>query len=362
MNYVNISETEYCNIVINRIKEYMDKNNLKQLDLSRESKISQSTLSKIMSGETKLTLLHIYKLCIALKIDPETLVSFDQEITTETLHPIDAGIINKRFINDQILIRTTTHSAFKGYITEEPFYIYLYSTISSESSLLEGKIEFKDTKYHNYCNAELILFTGKKKSDGTPITKNYYGELIISLTMGACYCILINSEIGEICSLNFKHTFLFNQKLVCRVGAMISTSSGTSKLPIMQRFLITEKRLNVNSEFDSDFEFVRGQLRLNESEIVIKNDSLKQILSKTYSSDELKNLIEICVEEIEKNLGSIDQDGYSVFDENKIRSINALSSLKAQVISILRNNSISSKYNKISTKTDEFAFQYIDNK
>ena len=86
------------------------------------------------------------------------------------------------------------------------------------------------------------------------------------------------------------------------------------------------------------------------------------MLSKTYSSDELKNLIEICVEEIEKNLGSIDQDGYSVFDENKIRSINALSSLKAQVISILRNNSISSKYNKISTKTDEFAFQYIDNK
>lgn len=35
MNYVNISETEYCNIVINRIKEYMEKNNLKQLDLSR---------------------------------------------------------------------------------------------------------------------------------------------------------------------------------------------------------------------------------------------------------------------------------------------------------------------------------------
>ena len=30
MNYVNISETEYCNIVINRIKEYMKKNNLKQ--------------------------------------------------------------------------------------------------------------------------------------------------------------------------------------------------------------------------------------------------------------------------------------------------------------------------------------------
>ena len=66
MNYVNISETEYCNIVINRIKEYMKKNNLKQLDLSRESEISQSTLSKIMSGETKLTLQHLYKLCIAV--------------------------------------------------------------------------------------------------------------------------------------------------------------------------------------------------------------------------------------------------------------------------------------------------------
>ena len=65
MNYANMSESEYCNIVIKRIKEYMDKNEIKQLDLSRESNINQSTLSKIMNSETRLTLQHIFRICNA---------------------------------------------------------------------------------------------------------------------------------------------------------------------------------------------------------------------------------------------------------------------------------------------------------
>ncbi len=362
MNYVNISEAEYCNLVLKRIKQFMDKNEVKQLDLSRESNINQSTLSKIMNGEAKLTLQHIFRICCGLKIEPEILLSFDEEISDDTLHPLDAGIINKRYLNDQILIRNTTHSAFKGYITDDPFFIYMYSTISSESMLLEGTIKFEDSEYHNFCRATMNLFTGKTNSDGTPIVKKYYGELIISLTMGTCYCILINPEIGEVCSLNFKHTFLFNQKLICRVGIIISTSSGTNKLPIMQRILITETPLNVNNSYDPDFEFVRGQLKLNDSEIIINNDTLNRMLSQSYSSDELKDFILKCIEEVGLSLDLLKNDTYSVFDENKIRSINALSDIKAQAISILRNNSVASKYNKISTKTDEFTFQYISSK
>ena len=71
MNYANMTEDEYSILVIDRLMEYMKKRGVKQLDLSRESNISQSTLSKILNREAKLTLQHIFKICNALKVDPE---------------------------------------------------------------------------------------------------------------------------------------------------------------------------------------------------------------------------------------------------------------------------------------------------
>ncbi len=356
MNYSNMSELEYCNTVIKRIKEYMEKNDLKQLDLSKKSNINQSTLSKILSGETKITLHHIFRLCNALNVDPKILLSFNQEIITDTMKQNDSGVVNKKYLDEQILIRSTMHPAFKGYIGNE-FYIYFYSTISTETSLLEGKLSFEDTEYHNYCKATLILFTGQKDSENKDITKNYYGELIVSLTMGTCYCILINPEIGEICSINFKHAFLFNQKLISRVCTVNSTSSGGNKLPIMQRALITETRLNAIHPNDEDFQFVRGQLRLNETAICIPEDIIDELINSEDNSisKDLKDFFSNC----KKMRDSLKCD---VFDETKIRSINVSSDIKAQGISILRNKSIALKYNKISTKTEEFVFQYIDGK
>ena len=53
---------------------------------------------------------------------------------------------------------------------------------------------------------------------------------------------------------------------------------------------------------------------------------------------------------------------YKVIDESKIKDLTVPSGLKAQGISTLRKYSIASKYNKISTKTEEFVFQYINSK
>lgn len=360
MNYDNISENEYIDIVLKKISKYMSMNNIKQLDLSKRSNINQSTLSKIMNGESKLTLSHIYRICFALKIEPEKLLSFDNEISTEVIEQSNSGIISKEYLNDQILIKNTLHPAFKGYINEEKFFLYSYSTISSESSLLEGTITFEDTECHNFCNVTMNIFTGQTDLNNEPIIKTYHGELIISLTMGTCYCILINQDIGEICSLYFKHTFLFNQKLACRVATVISTSSGSNRLPIMQRALITDKRLKVNDINHPDFNFVRGQLKLNDSEIILSNDAYSEIQSiRDKSSGELKIFLSECIVTTNKFSESTT---FYIFDETKIRSINVSSDAKAEGISILRNLSISPKYNKISTKTEEFTFQYINRK
>lgn len=292
----NISESEYIDLILKRIGNYMDENKIKQSALAKLSKINQSTLSKLMNREVKLTIQHIFKICQALKINPATLMAFD-DIIPENFQKVDSGLVNKEYLNDHILIRNTAHPVFKGYIKNE-FNIYFYSTISSESSLLEGKIHFDDTEYHNFCKASMTLYTGQTDPSGEKIKKNYHGELIISLTMGTCYCLLIEPDIGEVCSINFKHTFLFNQRLICRVATMISTSSGTNKLPIMQRALIVDRKLNVNDPDSPDFTFVRGQLKLNESEMIIPDDVFDKLVRNESYPEELQDFLRSCGDEV----------------------------------------------------------------
>jgi len=63
------------------------------------------------------------------------------------------------------------------------------------------------------------------------------------------------------------------------------------------------------------------------------------MLSQSYLIEGLKDFFDKCVEETGISLASAKNNGYSIFDENIVRSINAPSDIKAQAISILRNNS-----------------------
>lgn len=337
----------------------MNERGIKQLDLSIKSNIGQSTLSKIMKGEMKLTLQHIFKFSKALEVEPTDLINLENLNKSGNKHisnaKMDESIINEHYLNEQILLKDVNHQAFNGYINHT-FHIYFYPTISSESSLLEGTILFKESEHKNYCKAELSLMTGQINANGENVYKKYTGELIISLTMGACYCILINSEIGEICFLNFKHIFLFNQKLACRVATMVSTSSGSNRLPIMQRALISNRELHVNENDNSDLDFVRGQLKLNNSEILIQEEAFSKLMDRPdIKTGDLKDFFDECYDCFETLR-------YLHVEESKIRAIDASSEIKARGISLLRNISINERYNKISSKTDEFVFQYIDNK
>lgn len=359
MKFINISEDEYISLILKKINFIMIDKGIKQLDLSERSNIGQSTLSKLLKGEMKLTLQHIVKICKALEVDPDYLLSTNESTnnSSNSEQIKDSGVIYKEFLNDQILIRDTRHLCYKGYINNS-FNFYCFSTISSESDLLEGVLDFSDTNEHNGCKASLSLCTGQINREGDKVFKKYTGELIISLAMGACYCILINSDIGEICLLNFKHTFLFNQELECRVGAIVSTSSGGNRLPIMQRVLISKQKLNVNDVNDPDYVFIRGQLNLNDSLIYISKDLFDELRSDKdgkYHLEYLKDFFDVCDSYMETH-------SYNVIDESKVRESTISSDIKIQGISALRKYSTALKYNKISTKTEEFVFQYINSK
>lgn len=349
---------EYCEIITARINSLLEQKNLKQLDLSARSNIGQSSLSKILKGEMRLTLQHIFKICTALNIAPEDLLSLNKDIYSDLSIPnyntLDqTGIFNEQYMNEQVLIQDKNHPAFNGF-KNNSFYIYLYSTITSESFLLDGEIIF-DATTSSFCRAKMILNTGKVDTEGRPIKKVYSGELIISLTMGACYCVLTNPDIGEICFLNFKHMYLFNRDLECRVGTISSSSSGGNRLPVIQRILISKQPLNVSGKDTSDLEFVQGQLRLNNSKMLISKKDLDDLLKKYANNSVLTDFFE-------KFRDTTEPEEYYLLDESNMKNVPITSDIKTEGLGILRNISSALRYNKVSTKTDEFVFEYICNK
>lgn len=358
MNYITTNFEEYNRNIINRILMLLDQKNMKQLDLASRSSIGQSSLSKILRGEMRLTLHHIYKICIALNIAPEELLALNQEPAIPSENSCFAvyeeqGLFNEQYMNEQVLIRDKNHPAFQGY-KNNTFHLYLYPTITTESFLLEGTITF-DTESTPFCKTDLTLNTGKLDASGDPILKHYFGELVISLTMGACYCVLTNPDIGEICFLNFKHMFLFNRELECRVGTISSSSSGGNRLPVIQRVLISQHPLHVNKDNASDLEFVQGQLRLNNSTILISEADIEELEKKYKNQSALSEFFH-------KFKETADPEPYYLLDEANMKNVPLTSDIKTEGLGILRNSSSSLRYNKVSTKTDENVFEYICNR
>lgn len=361
MNFQKMDYEEYGQMIINRILALSEQKGLKQIDLAARSNIGQSSLSKILKREIRLTLQHIFKISKALDITPEALLSLNNDNLIPSSSSFEkgykpcyeTGMINEQYLNEQILIRDKNHPAFNG-IKNNSFYIYLHSTITSETFLLNGEITF-DATTSPFCQAKMILDTGKIDSNGKPIKKKYSGELIISLTMGTCYCILTNTDIGEICLINFRHIYLFNHDLECRVGTISSSSSGGNRLPVIQRILISKTPLHVSGNDISDLEFVQGQLRLNNSKILISKNDLESLQKKYVNNTALSEFFENF-----KRLTPLEE--YYLLDEANMKNIPLTSDIKIEGLGILRNMSSALRYNKISTKTDEFTFEYICNK
>lgn len=346
-NNINFVE-EYNNKITENVLRKMKILHITQKELSKLADISQPTLSKLLSNKSKYTVEQLAKISIALQTDISEFISF-QNNGINSIHNMYSSIAE----NDN-LVCSTNRSAFKGYLGNK-YSIYFYSTISSESKLIHGEMELKHSE-DNRCKINLKLYTGKIDVAGKKITKNYTGDMIISIPLSSCYCILINESIGEMCFLLFHHMFLFNHDMICRVGAVLTTSSGENRRPTLHRMVISKHEFDLQGD-SLDLHFLKGQLKLNDSQIMISKASFEEL--KKYI---LKNNLEEFQTffSLFEDLSS--KEEYYIIDENKLLDSTISVSTKIQCISLLRENSISNKYNKISTKSDEYLFKYLEYK
>lgn len=342
---------EYCKEVIERIKGILDEREISQGTLAAKSGLGQSTVSKFLAGDTRVSLIHVAKICKALEIDPGEILSLQEE----SARTKERDVLSK-ISNEGMLIGDPGHPAFKGYLRQ--FKVYFNSTISSENKILQGELSFQPSGDRGYCKAELVLDTGKKRTDGEAVKKTYEGKMVISLSMSACYCILVEKGFGEICFLAFNHMFLFHEELICRLACVTTVSSGGNKRPTMHRLLISRVPFDIENAESEDFKFLRGQLMLNTSEIIIEKkayDKMKKAEAGSLEGDEMKELLD----EFENGREVLE---VWRIDESKLRNGACGIESKVKLISLLREYSMSSKYNKISTKSDEHVYNYLESK
>lgn len=351
MNNLDIFLEKYHQNILNSINAKITEENITQKNLAALSKISQPTLSKLLSGKSKFTLDQLARISYALQIDISEIASF-KTLKNDFINNISPS----RFVpeNDS-LVRDITRPAFKGY-TNNTYYIYFYPTISTETNLIQGELTLRASE-DNHCKVDLKIYTGKIDVSGQKITKNYTGDMIISVSFSSCYCSLINSEIGELCFLSFHHMFLFSQEIICRVGGVLTTSSGSNRRPTMHRMIISKYPFDISKEGD-DLHFLKGQLKLNSSRIIISKEKFDKLLdnSDIKSNEELVGFFK----EFEERVTPPKE--YYEIDEAQLLGLDTPVMTKIMGISLLREASVTKKYNKISTKTDEFLFTYLNNR
>lgn len=334
-DFNEISKTIAVNISTIMKEKNISQKGLVELSAKKGKKISQATISNIINAAQNCSLDNLVSICNALEITLEELITPNECNKRSTIQDASKNIITNP---DNI--------AFNGYLGK--FIVTFYQTIGKNSNLLSGTLQFD--RLGDICTAELELDTGDaliKGNTSTPFYKKYTGQLVISSTLNAAYCYLFSEMIGEICFFTFNHFHLFNKSLKCIMADAVTTSAGSNKRATVHRICISDEALSQDV-----LPYVKGQLLLNDAEILISNKKLDAFKKDDRISPEFVSLV----------TAAIQNEHYYSITEAKLTGNGILESDLIRMISLLRLYSAAPKYNKISRKTDEALYNLLETK
>lgn len=242
------------------IREILKKKNISQIELKKKCErlgysVSQPEISKLLAGKTPITVYQLAAFSKALNI------SLDQLLYGKLDENVFCFSGNKKFLTNPL------NEAYNGYMGT--FYVLLRTTSPFENNWLFGKLIFSASDDPEpICRAEFQLDTGAIDKKGGKTIKCYKGQLIISSMLGSGYCILMNPDIGEILFIEFRHRNFLVRQMECRLGLMVSSSSGEAKIPVVQKILLS--RVPFSNE--EELEKVVPYLKFVQEEIIISKD------------------------------------------------------------------------------------------
>lgn len=173
-----------------------------------------------------------------------------------------------RHANNDFIVDSNDR-AFSGLYGD--YHCYLFPTLSSDSRPLIGTFTMNDQ--NQLCEAYLRIPNQQKLSNtGCDVYKEYKGIVIISNSLHNCYCILRSSPLGEFCFIIFRHIYLTNRPLDCRLSEVLTVSAGESHCPTVHRMFFSRQALS-----DEDLSLLLPHLHLSGSDIIIAEKDLLQM-------------------------------------------------------------------------------------
>lgn len=316
-------------------------------------KLNSGTIAGYKAGRVQIPLIFIWEVCKLLEISAEDLFRKAEEGTKkdiphmceqcyESTMTATEPRVSLTLPTSPSIITDPSNSVFKGYWGN--YSIYFTPTFSSGMGFLKGRMNiFKGT---TDVRVKIDLIKHITSGGSQLVEKTYEGVLFYSTAVKCCYCVLTSSAIGEMCFFMFRHFYLNNRNLDCRLAEVLTASAGgEDKTPTVHRMLISREEIS-----DDDISSLLPLLDLNHSQIMISHQALQEIASKNPDYDTIIHCI--------LNLPGIQSDAYYQIRENTIRSaIDGLNkSERAAIFPLIvsmREQAVSSRYNKISKKADE---------
>ena len=248
----------------------------------------------------------------------------------------------KKFENGN-LITDPSNTMFKGYL--QNYYCYFYPTDSAQNKddgkMVKGILQLKAEK--NYCKATLKIDTNIVDEFGNTNYKLYEGVASISPAVSSVNCIMYSEDICEFCFIMFRFFKINYGKQNCRIAeALSSSSSNEDRRPTVLRMLLSQEPLA-----EQDLKAVAPSLFLNYSTIAISEEKLKEIgkVSEDYNNiiNEITGSSNSCKMHFLKETMVFNMAEKYIKKKEDIYSF----------LMLLRSESYSYRYNKVSKKADD---------
>lgn len=342
---------EYLIAISNVIRRLKEERNISQLAIVEKCKahgidISQATISTAICGKSDIRLRTLLAITYALDIDITEFFNLVESEKRANGNDVNKSVQPDLINTNRAMIYNPNDSAYWGFIGN--YYTYFYRTTGEVKELVRGELSFKPSTDGKKCIANLKIKTGtfKQRNDHCEeIEKEYIGELVISQVMRAAYVSLFNEKAGEMCMLTFRHWYILNSSLKCTMACAVTTSSGSNRLPTIHRICISRDAIS-----PPKMEFVKGQLLMNDANILLTECQLEELLNDPKIPSSFKELLARCAQ----------KDKCTYFQETALYDQSLSETERIKWISYVRAHSSAPKYNKISRRTEESLFSLLE--
>lgn len=321
----------------------------------------RSTFQKIITGHNKSVSIGFLKLCSqAFEVSIDELVSkefnpYNSNMGYRKKLDMYTDVANKQKYEipscpiNEIFVENPNSLILKNYIQE--YFCYYYSTVSSENkvdspknAIISGKLKIEADG--EKCKAILEIDTKENNDNGERIIKRYEGNIIVCPSIQSVHCIMYLPE-GEFCFLIFRYSHLNNNKQLCRIAEVLSTSSAVDKrYPIVHRMLLSKEEI-----LPEHLDVIAPYLCLNYSDITISMDELSAV--EAISDNYAKIIEEVKKEECEQMYRirerMVRDKAKEILNEDEL----------IYFITVLRSHSLAYRYNKVSKTADNNIFSQL---